>query len=52
MGQSAPIFPLRDQLNARAVTIAGKDGHTHLVRPINEADAGRLMRCYDAMTER
>lgn len=52
MGQSAPIFPLRDQLNARAVTIAGKNGHPHLVRPINEADAGRLMRCYDAMTER
>ena len=52
MGQSAPIFPLRDQLNVRAVAIAGKDGHPHIARLINEADAGRLMRCYDAMTER
>ena len=47
-----PISPLRERLRRRAVTIAGKDGHLHLARPIDETDAGALIRCYDAMTDR
>ncbi|ODR93776.1 hypothetical protein AUC70_08975 [Methyloceanibacter stevinii] len=47
-----PLSPLRERLLRRKVTIAGKDGHPHLARPINETDAGRLIRCYDAMTDR
>ncbi|MEM8574691.1 MAG: GNAT family N-acetyltransferase [Pseudomonadota bacterium] len=47
-----PFSPLIDRLVRRKVTIAGKNGHLHLARPINESDAGALMRCYDAMTER
>lgn len=47
-----PFSPLRERLLRRKVTIAGKDGHPHLARPIDETDAGRLIRCYDAMTDR
>jgi RimJ/RimL family protein N-acetyltransferase len=58
MGQAAPIFPrrnfspLREKLIRRIITIAGKDGHPHLARPIDLSDAAKLMRCYDAMTDR
>jgi len=52
MGQARAIAPLREQLSGRAIAIAGKDGHAHIARPINATDAGALMRCYDAMTER
>ena len=51
-GGARPFSPLKDRLARRRVTIAGKDGHPFLARPINESDAGALMRCYDAMTER
>lgn len=47
-----PLSPLRERLLRRKVTIAGKDGRPHLARPIDETDAGRLIRCYDAMTDR
>lgn len=47
-----PFSPLREKLLRRKVTIAGKDGHPHLARPIDETDAGALIRCYDAMTDR
>jgi len=47
-----PVSPLKDRLVRRKVTITGKNGHPHLARPIDESDAGALMRCYDAMTER
>ncbi len=58
MGQAAPIFPrrnfspLREKLIRRTITIAGKDGHPHLARPIDLSDAAKLIRCYDAMTDR
>ena len=47
-----PFLPLRERLLRHAVTIAGKDGYPHLARPIAETDAGALIRCYDAMTDR
>jgi RimJ/RimL family protein N-acetyltransferase len=47
-----PISPLRERLRRGAVTIAGKNGHPHLARPIDATDAGALIRCYDAMTDR
>ena len=47
----APHCAIRERLSARAITIAGKDGKPHLARPIRLADAPRLMRCYDALTD-
>jgi len=52
MRQTAKAYPLREQLRRGAIAIAGKDGESHLARPINAWDAGSLIRCYDAMTER
>lgn len=42
---------LLDQLEARELTINGKDGCIYVIRPIRPSDAPSLMRGYDAMTE-
>lgn len=42
---------LLDQLEARELTIMGKDGCAYVMRPIQPSDAPSLMRGYDAMTE-
>lgn len=42
---------LLDQLEARELTINGKDGRAYVIRPIRLSDAPSLMRGYDAMTE-
>ncbi|MEM1045098.1 MAG: GNAT family N-acetyltransferase [Pseudomonadota bacterium] len=43
---------LRDRLDAREVSIRGKDGKDYVLRPIQPADAPSLIRGYDAMSER
>ena len=42
---------LLDQLEARELTIKGKDGRAYVMRPIRPSDAPSLIRGYDAMTE-
>jgi RimJ/RimL family protein N-acetyltransferase len=51
MERKIDATPLRDRLEEREITIAGKDGRSYVMRPIRSSDAPSLMRGYDAMTD-
>jgi RimJ/RimL family protein N-acetyltransferase len=51
MERAVDATPLRDRLEGREITIAGKDGRSYVMRPIRSSDAPSLMRGYDAMTD-
>jgi len=51
MENAGGTITLRDRLEGREITIAGKDGRYYMMRPICSSDAPSLTRGYDAMTD-